>query len=124
MICDNFGGIRDPFKQDLALEFCRKKSILTEKNILTETHINHGQIHYIRNNLPGPIFFSPGDSHTKGLFVLFHLGLEGIIHSTHLSINPPSQKNHPPFLASPSFSGISPYILVFRDPPPKNRIIW
>ena len=25
-----------------------------------------------------PIFFSPGDSHTKGLLVLLHLGLEGI----------------------------------------------
>ena len=26
----------------------------------------------------GPNFFSPGDSHTKGLLVLFHLALEGI----------------------------------------------
>ena len=26
----------------------------------------------------GDIFFSPGDSHTKGLFVLLHLGLEGV----------------------------------------------
>ena len=26
----------------------------------------------------GSIFFSPGDSHTKGLLVLLHLGLEGI----------------------------------------------
>ena len=25
-----------------------------------------------------PVFFSPGDSHTKGLLVLLHLGLEGI----------------------------------------------
>ena len=56
-----------------------------EKNkdisILTETHINHDQIHHqihIRNNWLGPIFFSPGDSHTKGLLVLLHLGLEGV----------------------------------------------
>ena len=26
----------------------------------------------------GTIFFSPGDSHTKGLLVLLHLGLEGV----------------------------------------------
>ena len=26
----------------------------------------------------GPIFFSPGDSHTKGSLVLLHLALEGI----------------------------------------------
>ena len=26
----------------------------------------------------GPIFFSPGDSHKKGLLFLLHLGLEGI----------------------------------------------
>ena len=33
-------------------------------------------IYYIRNNWLGPIFFSPGDSRTKGLFVLLHLGLK------------------------------------------------
>ena len=26
----------------------------------------------------GPIFFSPGDTHTKGMLFLLHLGLEGI----------------------------------------------
>ena len=31
------------------------------------------------SDLSTPIFFSPGDSHTKGLLVLFHLGLEGVI---------------------------------------------
>ena len=35
----------------------------------------HHQIH-IRNNWLGTIFFSP--SHSKGLLVLFHRGLEGI----------------------------------------------
>ena len=34
-------------------------------SILTETHINHDQIHHTRNNWLGPIFFSPGDSNTK-----------------------------------------------------------
>ena len=28
--------------------------------------------------LLGPIVFSPGDSHTKGLLVVLHLGLEGV----------------------------------------------
>ena len=67
MICDNVGGIRDPFKQDLALEFCRKKN--KGISILTETHIDHDQIHHIRNNWLYPIFCSPGDSHTTGLLV-------------------------------------------------------
>ena len=56
-----------------------------EKNkdisILTEIHINDDQIHhqiYIRNNYLGPIFFSPGDSDTKGSLVLLHPDLEGI----------------------------------------------
>ena len=73
MIYDNVGGIRDPLKQDLALEFCREKN--KDISILNETHINHDQIHYqihIRNNWLGPIFFSSGDSHTKGLLVLLH----------------------------------------------------
>ena len=47
-------------------------------NILTETPISHDQIHHTRNNLLGPIFFSPGDSHTKGMFFLLHLSLEGV----------------------------------------------
>ena len=33
---------------------------------------------YIRNNWFGPIFFSPGNSHTKRLLVLLYLGLESI----------------------------------------------
>ena len=46
------GSIRDPLKQDLAREFCRKKS-KKDIIILTETHINH-------DNWLGFIFFSPG----------------------------------------------------------------
>ena len=52
-----------------------------KNSILTETHINHDQIYHqihIRNNWLGPIFFSPGDSHTKGSLVLLHPCLEGI----------------------------------------------
>ena len=71
------GGIRDPLKQDLALEFCRKKN--KSINILTETHINPNQIHHIRNNYwLGRISFSLGGSHTKRLLFLLHPGLEGI----------------------------------------------
>ena len=47
-------------------------------SIVVKTHINLDQIHHIRNNWLGAIFFSPGDSHTKGLLVLPHLGLEGV----------------------------------------------
>ena len=83
MICDNVGGIRDPFKQDLALEFCRIRN--KDISILTETHINHDQILHIRNNWLGHIFFSPGDSHTKGYLDLLHLGVEGI---TDVDIDP------------------------------------
>ena len=47
-------------------------------SILTESHINHDQIHHTKNNWLGLIFFAPGDSHTKGMFFQLHLGLEGI----------------------------------------------
>ena len=33
---------------------------------------------HIRNNWLGPIFYSPGDSHTKVSLVLLHPGLKGI----------------------------------------------
>ena len=56
------------------IEFCKSEN--KDFSILTETHIKHDQIHHIRNNWLGPIFFSPGDSHKKGLLVLYHLGLE------------------------------------------------
>ena len=76
MIYANVGGIRDPLKQDLALEFCRKqKKYIT---ISTETHIKHDQMLHIRNNWLGPIFLSPGSSLTKGLIAQLHPGLEGV----------------------------------------------
>ena len=76
MIYVNFGDIRDHLKQNLALQFCgnRNKDI----SILTETHINLDQIQHIGNSLLDAIFFSSGDSHTKGLLALLHLGFEGV----------------------------------------------
>ena len=47
-------------------------------SILIETHINHDHIRHTRNNWLGPIFFSPGDTYTKGMLFLLHLGLEGV----------------------------------------------
>ena len=76
MIYDNFDGIRDPLKQDVAHQFCRGQSKVV--SILTETHINLDQTLHIRNNWLRAIFFSPGDNHTKGLLVLLHLGLESV----------------------------------------------
>ena len=73
MIYDNFGGNRDPLKQNLALQFCRNRN-----SILTETHIDFDKIHHIRNNWFGTIFFSSGDSHIKRLLVLYHLCLEDV----------------------------------------------
>ena len=54
---------------------------LKDISILTEAHINHDQIHHqthTRNNWLEPIFFFPGDSHTKGSLFTLHLSLEGI----------------------------------------------
>ena len=76
MIYANVGSIRDPLKQDLALDFYRKQNKYI--NILTETHIKHDQILHIRNNWLGPIFLSPGTSHTKGFIAQLHPGLEGV----------------------------------------------
>ena len=76
MIYDHVGGIRAPLKQELPREFCRnQKKVIS---ILTETHIDHDQMHNIRSNWLSPIFFSPGKSHTKVLLVLLHLGPAGI----------------------------------------------
>ena len=69
MMYDHIGSIRDPLKQDLALEVCRNQNKLT--NIFTGTHINHDQIHHIRNNWLGSNFFSLGDSHTKRCLFCF-----------------------------------------------------
>ena len=59
MIYDYFGGVRYPLKQGLALEFCKNKHKVT--SILTQTHINHDQIHHIKHNWLDPTFLSLGD---------------------------------------------------------------
>ena len=51
----NVGGIRDPVKQEITLEFWRNEN--KDICILSKTHINHEQIHQIKNNWLGPIFF-------------------------------------------------------------------
>ena len=76
MIYANVGSIRDPLKQDLALDCYRKQNKYI--SILTETHIKHDQILHIRNKWLSPIFLSPGSSHTKGFIAQLHLGLEGV----------------------------------------------
>ena len=43
MIYDNFGGVRDPLKQNIALQFCRNRN--KDVSISTETHINLDQKH-------------------------------------------------------------------------------
>ena len=69
----NFGGIRDPFKLNLPLQFCKhwNKDVST----LTETSISLDQVHRII--IVGSHLFLFW-SHTKGLLVLLHLSLEGI----------------------------------------------
>ena len=74
MIYANVGSIRDPLKQDLALDFYRKQNKYI--SILTETHIKHDQILHIKDNWLGPIFLSPGSSHTKAFIAQLHPGLE------------------------------------------------
>ena len=77
----NVDDFKDPLKQDLELEFCRLQNIKIQdcSSILTETYINHDEIHHIRSNWLGLIFFSPGDkSHIKALLALLHSGLDGV----------------------------------------------
>ena len=40
--------------------------------ILPETHINQEQIHQMRNNWLGHIFFSLGDTYSIGILALLH----------------------------------------------------
>ena len=54
MLYANVGGIRDPVKQEIILEFCRNQN--KDICISSETHINHEQIHQITNNCQDPFF--------------------------------------------------------------------
>ena len=83
MIYANVGSIRAPLKEDLALDFYRKQN--KQISILTEPHIRQDQILHIRNNWLGPIFLSPGSSHTKRFIAQLHPGLEGV---TEVDIDP------------------------------------
>ena len=69
----NIGGIRDLLKQYQAIEFYRDEN--KDFSILTDSHINHDQIHHVNNNWLDHIFLSPEDSHTEGLLVLFFIFL-------------------------------------------------
>ena len=64
-----------PWSRIWHLNFSETKKIFS---ISTETHISHDQIHHTRNDWLGSNFFSPGDSHTKGMLFVLHLSLEGI----------------------------------------------
>ena len=83
MLYANVGGIRDPAKQEIRLEFCRSQTKYI--CILSGTHINQEQIHQIRNNWLGPIFFSPGNTFSKGMLILFHPGFANV---TEVNTNP------------------------------------
>ena len=72
MIYDCVGAIRDPLKQDLAPEFYRNQ----KKSSVFELKLISTMIRYTIQETIFPIFFSPGDSHTRGMFFLLHLGLE------------------------------------------------
>ena len=56
MLYANVGGIRDPVKQETALELCKSQN--KDICILAETHIGNEQIHQIKNNWLGPILIS------------------------------------------------------------------
>ena len=76
MLYASVGGIRDPVKQDITLEFCKSEN--KDICILAESHISHEEIHQIRNNWLGPFFFSPGDTFTKGILILLHRGFSDV----------------------------------------------
>ena len=49
-----------------------------EQRYLCFSWINQDHIYQIRNNWLGPIFFSPGDTFTKGILVLLHPGFDNV----------------------------------------------
>ena len=77
------GGIRDPMKQELALEVCRIQS--NDISNLAETHVNQDQLHQIRNKWFGPIFCFPGEFFSKGMLVLLNPGFNYV---TYIDISP------------------------------------
>ena len=78
------GGIRDLLKQDLAREFCRKKNKERHQYFNWNSYEPWANIPYKKQLVRLHLFLS-WSSHTNGLPVLFHLGLEGI---TEVSTDP------------------------------------
>ena len=76
MLYANVGRIRDPVKQETALEFCKSQN--KDIYILAETHIGNEQIHQIKNNWLGPILISPGHTFSKGILILLHPGFPDV----------------------------------------------
>ena len=76
MLYASVGGIRDPMKQEITLEYCRNQN--KDICILSETHINHEQFLQIRNNWLRPFFFSLGDTFSKGILILLHPGFPDV----------------------------------------------
>ena len=69
MIYDRVGTIRDsPEAGSGTWILAKPKKVI---RILTETHINHDQIHHRRNNWLGSNFFFLGDSYKKGWLSCF-----------------------------------------------------
>ena len=76
MLYVNVGGIRDPVKQEIKLEFCRNQN--KDICISSETHMNHEHIHQITNNWLGPIFFTLRDNFSKGILILLNPGFADV----------------------------------------------
>ena len=55
-----------------------------EQRYLCFSWINQDHIYQIRNNWLGPIFFSPGDTFTKGILVLLHPSFDHVIDMTQI----------------------------------------
>ena len=77
IICDNVGGIRDTFKQDLALEVSRKEK-QRHQYFNWNPYQPWSNTRYKKN-------WSPRESNLKRLLSLLHLDLEG---ATEVDINP------------------------------------
>ena len=71
-------------KQEIAIEFYRSQN--KDICIFGETRIGQEQIHQIRNNWLGPIFFALGNTFSKGMLILLHSGFDDV--TTDVDTNP------------------------------------
>ena len=67
-------NITDPLKHNLVLQLCRSQN--KDVSFSTETNIKLYQIHHIKNNWLGVIFFLFEIVTQKDCFVLFHVSFE------------------------------------------------